>query len=321
MNPNQESKQNELAQFAKDGLRDWVSISRYILEVDEKGSWSVSNRTFTDWLTALSVQLDITESGLWRYYRAGKYYQALAENLKAKGVDTPPFKLLPKKISPENLETLEKIERVAPENIFNELATRVIQCSIKRSELRSEWVAYRKVLDGKTARGIGVVAPRADLTNRIQLLMIGEAEVQAALNSASKGWTGFDAPQMYKVVPKLRIKVNEKSFKSFEADAVILFQGDLNAPVEFFEIDIKSHNGVDVSYDSFLKKGSYFDRQWVAFHQFNDEIGLANIPPCVGVILLDGCEFKVLRKAVRSPLAATKSLETAKVLLTKFLKG
>jgi hypothetical protein len=321
MNPNQESKQNELAQFAKDGLRDWVSISRHILEVDEKGSWSVTNRTFTDWLTALSAQLDITESGLWRYYRAGKYYQALAANLKAKGVDTPPFELLPKKISPENLETLEKIERVAPENIFNELAARVIQCSIKRSELRSSWVAYREVLDGKTARGIGVVAPRADLTNRIQLLMIGEAEVQAALNGASKEWTGFDAPQIYKVVPKLRMKVNEKSFKSFEADAVILFQGDANASVEFFEIDIKSHNGIDIPYDSFLKKEPYFDRQWVAFHQFNNQIGLVGIPEHVGVLLLNDGEFKVLRNAQHSALAGIKSLETAKVLLTKFLKG
>jgi len=321
MSPNHKLKENELPQLAKDGLRDWVSISRYILEVDEKGSWSASNRTFTDWLTSLSSALSITESGLWRYYRAGKYYQALAANLKAKGVDTPPFELLPKKISPENLETLEKIERVAPENIFNELAARVIQCSIKRSELRSEWVAYRKVLDGKTARGIGVVAPRVDLTNRIQLLMIGEAEVQAALNSASKDWTGFDAPQIFKVAPKLRIKVNEKSFKSFEADAVILFQGDASAPVEFFEIDIKSHNDLNIPYDSLLKKAPYFDRQWVAFHKFNKQVGLVGIPEYVGALLLDGGEFKVLRKAQHGPLAGTKSLETAKLLLTKFLKG
>lgn len=321
MNPNHALKQNELPQLMKDGLRDWVSISRYILEVDEKGSWSASNRTFTDWLTSLSAQLSITESGLWRYYRAGKYYQSLAANLKAKGVDTPSFEFLSKKVSPENLETLEKIERVAPDNIFNELAARVIQCSIKRSELRSAWVAYREVLDGKTARGIGVVAPRADLTNRIQLLMIGEAEVQAALNSASKAWTGFDAPQIYKVVPKLRIKVNEKPFKSFEVDAAILFQGGANAPVEFFEIDIKSHNDLDIPYDSFLKKEPYFNRQWVAFHKFNDQVGLAGIPEHVGALLLDDGEFKVLRKAEYGPLSGTKSLETAKLLLVKFLKG
>jgi hypothetical protein len=29
MNPNQESKQNELAQFAKDGLRDWVWVTTH----------------------------------------------------------------------------------------------------------------------------------------------------------------------------------------------------------------------------------------------------------------------------------------------------
>ena len=321
MNSSHESNHHELTLLAKDGLRDWVSVSQYILEADEKGSWSATNRTFTDWLTALGTQLSITESGLWRYYRAGKYYQSLTKNLKTKGVDTPQFEFLSKKVSPENLETLEKIERVAPENVFKELAIRVIQCSIKRSELRSAWVAYRQVLDGKTARGIGVVAPRADLTNRIQLLMIGEAEVQAALNSASKDWTGFDAPQIYKVVPKLRIKANEKSFKSFEADAVILFQGDASAPVEFFEIDIKSHNDLNIPYDSLLKKAPYFDRQWVAFHKFNKQVGLVGIPEHVGALLLDGGEFKVLRKAQHGPLAGTKSLETAKLLLTKFLKG
>lgn len=321
MNLNHNSKHHELAQLAKDGLRDWVSISRYILEVDEKGSWSTSNRTFTDWLTSLSAQLSITESGLWRYYRAGKYYQSLAVSLKAKGVDTPSFEFLSKKVSPENLETLEKIERAAPESVFTELAIRVIQCSIKRSELRSAWVAYREVLNGKTARGIGVVAPRADLTSRIQLLMIGEAEVQAALNSAKKDWTGFDAPQIYKVAPNLRIKLNEKNFTSFEADAVILFQGDVNATVEFFEIEIKSHNGLDIPYDSLLKKAPYFDRQWIAFHKFNDRIGLVGIPEHVGVLLLDGGGFKVLRKAKQSALAGTKSLAIAKMLLTKFLKG
>ena len=63
MNPNQESKQNELARFAKDGLRDWASISRHILEVDEKGFWSLTNRTFTDWLMALSAQLDKSTPG------------------------------------------------------------------------------------------------------------------------------------------------------------------------------------------------------------------------------------------------------------------
>jgi len=60
------------------------------------------------------------------------------------------------------------------------------------------------------------------------------------------------------VVPKLRIKASEKFFKSFEVDAAILFQGDANAPVEFFEIDIKSHNGIDIPYDSFLKKSTLF---------------------------------------------------------------
>lgn len=87
------------------------------------------------------------------------------------------------------------------------------------------------------------------------------------------------------------------------------------------KIDIKSHNDLDIPYDSFLKKAPYFDRQWVAFHKFNDQVGLFGIPERVGILLLDGGEYKVLRKAKQSPLAGIKSLETAKVSLTKFLKG
>ena len=104
--------------LANEGLREWISISAYILEVEKEGSWSPAQRTFTDWLVDLSSKLSLNESNLWRYYRAGKYYQRLFANLRAKGIEVPSFELLSRKVSSENLDTLEKIERVAPQKAF-----------------------------------------------------------------------------------------------------------------------------------------------------------------------------------------------------------
>lgn len=304
-----------------DGLRDWISHSQYILKVDQERSWSLTHKTFTDWLTDLSSKLSLAESSLWRYYRAGTYYQTLREDLTKKGVDTPPFELLGKKVSSENLETLEKIERVAPEKIFIDLATRVIKCTIKRNELRAAWVAYRNVLDGKTARGVGVSAPRVDLTNRHQVLQVNAAQVLNAFNSASKGWTSFSDPQIFKMLPEVRIKTDEATGGGFVMDAVILFQADSRSEIELFGVDIKSHNSLNTKYDALVRSGPYFDRVWVAFHQFNETFGIRNIPEHIGVLVLDGDGFRLLRSAQHSPQMGSKSIEVAKILLSKMVKS
>ena len=311
----------ELSNFSKDGLREWVSISRYILEVDQNGSWSPVHRTFTDWLVELSSKLSLAESSLWRYYRAGKYYQALRKNLITKGVDTPAFELLGKKVSSENLEILEKIERVAPDKVFIDLATRVIKCAIKRNELRSAWVAYRGALEGKTARGVGVSTPKVDLANKLQALRVNEAEVLTAFNGSSKRWTSFSEPFIFRMVPKVRIKKGGEECGSHEIDAVILFQGDSNTEIELFVIEIKSHNGLNTKYDSLVNQEPYFDRIWVAFHQFNKTHGIRSIPQHIGVLALDHGGFKLIRGAEHSPLMGSKSIEVAKILLGKLAKS
>ena len=304
-----------------DGLRDWISLSQYILKVDQESSWSLTHKTFTDWLIDLSSKLSLAESSLWRYYRAGKYYQTLRKDLTEKGVNTPPFELLGKKVSSENLETLEKIERVAPEKVFIDLATRVIKCTIKRNELRAAWVAYRNVLDGKTARGVGVSTPRVDLTNRLQALKVNTAQVLNAFNSASKGWTSFSEPQIFKMVPEVRIKTDEATGGSFVMDAVILFQADSRSEIELFGVDIKAHNSLNTKYDTLVRLGPYFDRVWVAFHQFNETFGIRNIPENIGVLVLDEDGFRLVRSAQHSPQMGSKSIEVAKILLSKMAKS
>ena len=306
--------------LANEGLREWISISAYILEVEKEGSWSPAQRTFTDWLVDLSSKLSLNESNLWRYYRAGKYYQRLFANLRAKGIEVPSFKLLSRKVSSENLDTLEKIERVAPQKAFLNLATRVIECTIKRDELRSAWVAYRKVLDGKTARGIGVPTPRIDRSNQIQAQKLQEAQLLVALNTSSKEWNDCKDPHMFEVIPSLRFKTEDRSGEIFEVDAAIIFQRDARSPIQFLDVEIKSSNSLNARYDSLEKYAPYFDYQWIAFHQFDVKRGVRGIPSHVGVIAFDGDRFVCIRKAQSCALMGTRSIETAKLLLAKFIK-
>jgi len=318
---NENLNDSNLDLIAKDGLRAWISISQYILEVDQKRSWSHTHRTFTDWLIALSSKLSLAESSLWRYYQAGKYYQTLRQSLIEKDVDTPPFELLGKKVSSENLEILEKIERVVPEKVFMDLAVRVIKCAIKRNELRGAWAAYRDVLGGKTARGVGVNPPRVDLTDRLQALKVNFAQVLTTLNSASKNWTAFSEPQIFKILPEIRIKTDGAIGGGFVMDVVILFQGDSRSEIELFGVDIKSNNGLNTKYDSLVKQGPYFDRVWVAFYQFNEDLGIRNIPEHIGVLALDDGGFRLVRSAQHSPLMGKKSIGVAKILLGKLVKS
>jgi len=304
----------------KDNLREWISIAMYILDVDQNATWSKTHRSFTEWLVDLSSKLSLNESSLWRYYRAGKYYQKLLDKLHLAGVDAPSFPSLSKKVSPENLEILEKIERAVPNDFFFDIASRVIKCTIKRDKLRSIWTVYRKVLAGKTARGLGVSIPRMDHTNRIQVIKVKEAQVQTALNTKGKEWIGCETPNIYEVIPNFQIKSDIRHGGSIEADAVIIFQSDLTAPIQFVEIEIKSHNDLTTNYESMEKKQAYFDFQWIAFHKFDVKLGIGKIPKHIGVITLNEDGFSLIRSAERNELMGTRAIETAKVLLGKFVK-
>ena len=90
--------------------------------------------------------------------------------------------------------------------------------------------------------------------------------------------------------------------------------------VSVSEIEIKSHNDLTTNYESMEKKQAYFDFQWIAFHKFDVKLGIGKIPKHIGVITLNEDGFSLIRSAERNELMGTRAIETAKVLLGKFVK-
>ena len=131
-----------------DDARAWTKIALIVLQVEENNFWETSHRSFTDWLVSFGQSIGLKEGSIWRYYRAGKYYQELQPLLSKNQITNPPLNELPTKVSPENIEILGKLERVMPNDIFIKLAAQVISAAITRDSLRETWLIYRPILDG-----------------------------------------------------------------------------------------------------------------------------------------------------------------------------
>ena len=311
---------HRISELSMDEAREWPSVAAYILEVEKNNNWNKTHRNFTDWLVDISKKLSIHESNLWRYYRAGKYYPQLLKVLSDSGIKAPTFDSIANKISAENLDTLEKIERAAPKEVFLDLANRVVNSRIKRNELRAAWVAYRKVLDGKTARGIGVAKPRVERGNIIQAQRSAEAQVLMALNLTPKNWTGFINPEIFEVIPNLRIRPNDPIQSAFEVDAAILIQGDVDSPIKIGAVEIKSNNRLKIIFSALDRHKPYFDFQWIAFQDFDQKNGVDNIPAHVGILKLKNGVFEVVRPALDTPSSGSEASITAKTILGKFIR-
>ncbi|MBU3590661.1 hypothetical protein ICN11_01325 [Polynucleobacter sp. 78F-HAINBA] len=317
---NQSLNTHQILELSMDEAREWPSVAAYILEVEKNNIWNKTHRNFTDWLVDISKKLSIHESNLWRYYRAGKYYPQLLKVLGDRGIQAPTFDSIANKISAENLDTLEKIERAAPKEVFLDLASRVVNSRIKRNELRAAWVAYRKVLDGKTARGIGVTKPRVERGNIIQAQRSAEAQVLMALNLAPKNWTGFINPEIFEVMPNLRIRPNDSTQSAFDVDAAILIQGDVCSPIKIGVVEIKSNNRLKININTLDKQRPYFDFQWIAFENFHQKNGIDNLPAHVGILSLKNGVFEVVRPALDMPLGGSETNVTAKTILAKLIR-
>lgn len=116
----------EIAALTQGQSRSWAHIGYLLDRIDQTDYWRNEAKSFTEWLKGHAESLGLKESTLWRYLTAGRYYIKLREALTGRGVSCPPLGELPDKVSPENLELLSKLARVAPDNALQRLAEQVI---------------------------------------------------------------------------------------------------------------------------------------------------------------------------------------------------
>ena len=134
----------------------WGVIADYIIAKEMDGSWSTTgdfseNLSFTRWGLVQAKAIGISKYSFWQFRRAGLLYNMLLESL-------PPEYQIPLRsashVTPENLNELQKLSRVAPPEMFKELSERlIIKQNITRKELRALWSTLRPAMEGETARG------------------------------------------------------------------------------------------------------------------------------------------------------------------------
>ena len=292
----------------------WVNVAEFLLSNEEGGEWSATHKSFTDWLLDTSKKMSLSESSLWRYYRAAKYYINLRKELQAGNISTPEFTNLPARVSPENLEILEKIERVAPKIIFLDLAERVIHSNIKRDELRLTWIAYRKGLEGKTSRGMGVERPKINTKDPRHKAFIKEAQLLTALNANYKNCIGDNLSSKGGVFPN--VSINTIGDGKILFDAIVTIEKD---GLEFHGIEIRASNESELHLGSLKNQEKYCDFTWIAFNEFDSRFSTKNIPSNYGILALKGGNLEVIKKPAKNQ--SLNRLETSIHLLNMLIKG
>lgn len=297
--------------------RAWVETAQFLLSSEETGGWSTTHKSFTDWLIDTSKKLELSESSLWRYFRAAKFYLNLKKDLERSKITVPDLTKISAKVSPENLEILEKIQRVTLSDDFLPLAERVIHANIKRDELRTIWMAYRKSLDGKTSRGAGVSKPKINLLDPKQQASFNEAQVLVCLNSGKSNWIKANGSTRHKVIPNFCFKRKEGGKERVCFDAMVVLENDRD--IEFHAIEVKSNNDPRQVYSSVAIQENYCDFIWIAFCEFNFDYGFKKVPTNCGILKLCDKQLEIIREPVRNNPA--NKLEISLQTLALFLKG
>jgi hypothetical protein len=325
----------EVAALIERPTTSWALIGLLLDQVERNKYWARDAQSFSEWLKSFAARIGMKESSLWRYLSASRYYQKLRKDLNLRKIRSPSLAGLPESVSAENLELLEKLERVVPKKEFEGVAERVLAGDLKRNELREHWKTYRPILLGRTARGKGVIAPRIDPTDREQLMFQGEARALSALMRAGSQWTEIRDPESYYamrevILPKaegLETRVIKDPKKGLLRRAVFdmlaVVRKSVESPVMLIGVVIFSR----IQTLSDLKSvAPYCDRLWVALageeKKSETPSNVAQLPEFVGILRVKPGGVQVERPASEAcPALGVKTGEMAKELLLHLLRG
>lgn len=315
----QEELQRSIDRVTGSEVRAWAVIGHLLDQVDVTGFWQEHASSFSEWLRSFASSLGLGEASLWRYLASARYYKKLQETLSGRGVPCPQLNDLPGSVSPENLELLAKLARVAPDKVVQSIAARVVDGSIKRAEMRRTWEAYRPALAGRTARGTGVEVPTIDLRDSKQFHSVVEAQVFTSLSAADPAWTGIRRPHSFEIFHRIQPEFDKSARERFEFDAVVVTRASKNDPLEFHGIEIRGNGILTASVIALLQKQlPYCNYLWLAIGAQSQEIDDCDLPAQVGLLVAEYNSVRVLRQA--QPSIGKRTGDLAKGLLLRTLR-
>jgi len=237
---------------------------------------------------------------MWRYLASARYYETLHDDLTKRGIECPRLVGLSASVSPENLELLAKFERAAPSDVYEEIAARVVHGSITRAEMRKVWSAYRPVLAGRTARGSGIPAPKANFTDPVQYDSMVEANIFKVLMLIGPAWMRSDKPYLYKIFHHVTPEFKSSKFR-FQFDAVVMTSKSRRAATEYHGIEIRGDNRLqDMEFlERLERQRPYCHFLWIALEGHSSDARIYRTPQHVGLLAISCGHVRVLRQAVR----------------------
>lgn len=230
-------------------LGRWGPVAHLIGSAHQDELWRPEFANFSEWMTHLSETYDISRARCWRYKKAGSYYNSLRSG------DASLCELydLPEYVSAEALEILERLERIAPSNITENIKDQVLKGQIPIRTLKQTWAAYRPALDGVTNRGRGLPQfPSSSVRNSIQF----EAESILALNQ-NRSWTGTSSPARCVVLPNVEDREHRQVY-----DGLAMIQQNLESPVEIHIFELHSRVGLG-PIEHLKSPQPYVDYSWL----------------------------------------------------------
>ena len=291
-----------------------------MIKTDVSESWKQTHRSFTSWVKDFSTSIGLKEGIVWRYFTAGKYFQELRMLLNEHGLSTPTLIKLSPKVSPENLEILSKLERAAPIESIIELANKVLDSQITRNELKKHWAVYRPLLQGKTARGLGVTNPKLNPSSPQQMHDLAHAEIAKALLFSKGKWTGWNTPSLFRLF--FDVTPDHGPAEEYVVfDAVAVVKRDEMSPVEIHGIEIRTSAVVfGLSKHGLMEKQKpYCDYLWIAINNKEPLSHDDRIPKNVGVITVSNGIIEIVSAPKELNVRSSQSLDLAKGLLLQLL--
>lgn len=115
---------------------NWKDVAKIAIEVQEQELFKDKYKSFTAWVNSIAKKCDRQPSLIWRYIKAGKVYLDSVESEDIDDIDRA-------EAAPEVLVNLEKVQRHAPLEIFNDLKDKVLRGKVTVNESREIEQQYR----------------------------------------------------------------------------------------------------------------------------------------------------------------------------------
>lgn len=301
----------------------WSRIGEMLDIVGSYGYWQAEGaRSFSAWLRALAHSLGCRESSLWRYRSAARQYKRVSKEMRNWELPIPPPERLPDYVSPENIELLAKLARVAPQDLVHALAARIVRGEITRGELRRTWQIFRPALGSRTARGRGSQPPQINHGDPQQHESALEALIFNALVGSTGAWSGHEGIRLYKAFTCVQpepLPASAADLNRFDTVVVLRAERD---PLEIHGFQCEGTCWVPTClHDELMRYADYCDYLWVIGEQGMEAIDSTKFPFGVGLAAVHGVQVHVIRPAAPTARPVRYREAMLNSLLTLSLEG